>query len=225
MATRKIPLATEELYHLYNRGVDKRIVFSSNFEYQRFLNTLLYSQYPHLKRFSWNKFPLDKLGQEHKNDAIVQLLGFCLIPNHFHLVVRQLIDSGISKFMHGLGTSYTNFFNTKHERSGSLFQSTFQSVHIKTDEQLIHVIRYIHLNPAVSGLVEKPEDWFWSSHLDYLNLRKPPLIDTQEVLSYFSLTNDPGQKINAYKNFVDDHIAYAKEWKRMMRDLKDEATS
>lgn len=86
-------------------------------------------------------------------------------------------------------------------------------------------MRYIHLNPVVSGLVAKPEDWFWSSHLDYLDLRKPPLLDTKEILSFFSSTNDYKQKINAYKKFVDDQIAYAKELEQIKHDLKDEATS
>lgn len=218
MTVRKVPLASGEVYHLYNRGVDKRTIFTDNSEYQRFLNTILYYLCLRPQRFSWNKSQEKLINQQTQKSPRVQLLGFTLIPNHFHLAVRQLVDNGITNFMHDMGTSYTNFFNIKHKRSGSLFQGSFQSVHIKTDEQLIHIIRYIHLNSVVSGLVAKPEDWFWSSHLDYLDLRKPPLLDTKEILSYFSSITD-------YKKFINDQIAYAKELEQIKHDLKDEATS
>lgn len=218
MANRKVPLMSGEIYHLYNRGVDKRIVFTNDSEYPRFLNTVLYYQYPQQLRFSWKELAKSKTGLKNENNAIVKILSFNLMPNHFHLLVRQLTDNGITKFMHNIGTSYTNFFNTKHHRSGSLFQGRFQSVHIKTNEQFLHTMRYIHLNHVVSGLVKKPEDWPWSSHLDYLGLRKPSLLDTQEILSCFSSLTD-------YKKFIDDQIEYAKELEQIKRDLKDEATS
>lgn len=215
MATRKVPLVTGEIYHLYNRGVDKRVIFSNDSQYQRFLNTILYYQYSRRQCFSHSQTlnPALNLIIKSKDEPLIQLLSFNLIPNHFHLLARQLAENGISKFMHYVGTAYTTFFNTKNDRSGSLFQSTFQSVHIKSDEQLLYVMRYIHLNPVVSNLVSKPEDWFWSSHLDYLGIRNPPLIDTAEILSYFP-------SVDAYQKFVNDQIDYAKQLAQIKSDLK-----
>lgn len=112
MATRKTPLVTGEIYHLYNRGVDKRIVFTNNYEYQRFLDTLLYYQYSRQLSFSHNQTH-SEAGlslEKHKSNSLIQFLSFDLQFNHFHLLVRQLIDDGISKFMHNISTSYTTFF-------------------------------------------------------------------------------------------------------------------
>lgn len=215
MATRKVPLVTGEIYHLYNRGVDKRVIFANDSQYQRFLNTFLYYQSPHQLSFGHSQ-TYSKAGlslEREKQNPLIQLLSFDLQPNHFHLLARQLIDGGISKFMHDVSTAYTTFFNTKNDRSGSLFQSTFKSVHITSDEHLLYVMRYIHINSVAANLVSKPEDWFWSSHLDYLGIRKPPLIDTQEILSYF-----PSR--DAYQKYVNDQIDYAKHLTQIKSDLK-----
>lgn len=121
------------------------------------------------------------------------------MPNHFHLQVRQLKENGISIFMSQVLNSYTKYFNTKYERVGALFQGAFKSVLIETDEQLIHLSRYIHLNPVVSGISKNPEDYHWSSYHEYLE--EPVLCSPSEVLNFF-------QSKEKYKEFVQDQIEY-----------------
>jgi putative transposase len=123
------------------------------------------------------------------------------MPNHFHFLVRQLKDNGISIFMSQVSNSYTKFFNTKNKRIGALFQGPFKAVHIQSDEQLIHTSRYIHLNPVVSNLTKNIASYRWSSYCEYLD--KPYICSTSEILDFFASPV-------AYKSFIENQINYAK---------------
>jgi len=122
----------------------------------------------------------------------VDILTFVLMPNHYHLLLRQRVDGGISKFMQKLGTGYTMYFNEKHERSGALFQGRYKSVHIEDDRQLLYIPHYIHLNPLAlidrgSTSINKNADEFlnsyrWSSYLDYVGGRAFPSVTDREYL-------------------------------------------
>jgi len=140
------------IYHLLNRGVDSRVVFQSKRDYERFLLTILECNSSDVvagNRCRRNLFSIsdseDKKDQ--KGYPLVEILAFCLMPNHFHLVVKQLVDGGISKFMQRLGNSYTKYFNIKNERKGSLFMSRYKSVYVDSDSQFQHLITYVHANP------------------------------------------------------------------------------
>lgn len=128
------------------------------------------------------------------------------MPNHFHFLLKQLQDNGISIFISKFSNSYAKYFNTKHERVGPLFQGRFKAIHIENDEQLIHVSRYIHLNPVVSSLIntEALESYLWSSYPKYLDLAMLDFVDKEMVMSFF-------KSEVKYKNFVLDQIDYGKK--------------
>lgn len=122
------------IYHVYNRGVEKRIIFRSEADYAIFLKII--------------KNLLDPEERSQPNfSKDVEILAYCLMPNHFHLMLKQLTIDGMTKFIKSLSTRYSMYFNTKYERTGPLFQGSYKAVLIQTNEQLIHLSRYIHLNP------------------------------------------------------------------------------
>ena len=127
------------------------------------------------------------------------------MPNHFHFLLKQIAENGISIFVSKFTNSYTKYYNTKRSRTGPMFQGVFKSVYVESDEQLIHLSRYIHLNPVASVIIKDAEllSYPWSSLRDYLR-GKPSLLYIEPVLNHFSSSND-------YKNFVLDRIDYAKQ--------------
>lgn len=198
MPRRITPLVNNEFYHLFNRGVEKRTIFTNHWDYRRFLKICYYYQFlgpkPSFSKFTKSDLNLFKPLPENK---IVDIICYCLMPNHFHFLIRQLKDNGISLFMGQLLNSYTKYFNIKYSRVGALFQGTFKAILIETDEQLIHLSRYIHLNPVVSGLVKNLDEWNWSSYPEYMN--QPILCSTKEILNFF-----PSKE--KYKEFVEAQI-------------------
>jgi len=147
---RKTKLVQGECYHIYNRGVDKRIIFLNNYDYQRFillLHVLNTNKNLKLRDLIKNNSFCELLKNKNE-DPIVAIGAYCLMPNHFHLLLTPLVENGISKFMLKLLTSYSMYFNIKNVRNGALFQGAFKSEHIRTDEQLRYIYSYIHLNSA-----------------------------------------------------------------------------
>lgn len=142
MATRKITFAIDEFYHLYNRGVDKRVIFLDKEDCEHFRYLL------HLCNTN-QKIHLSRLPLSFEKDEPIVAIGlYCLMPNHFHILVKEIEEGGISKFMLKLTTAYVMYFNKKYARTGALFEGTFKSVHITEDTQLKYLYSYIHLNPA-----------------------------------------------------------------------------
>ncbi len=125
------------------------------------------------------------------------------MPNHFHLLLKQVQDSGISQFIGKLSNSYTRYFNTLNKRVGPLFQGRFKAVRVKTDEQLLHLSRYIHLNPYVANLVKDPSFYQWSSYNEYLDI-KNGICNKDIVLGLFKDSSE-------YATFVTDHSEYARQ--------------
>lgn len=202
------------MYHVFNRGVEKRNVFTDRREYSRFLETIQYYQqiYPQV-RFS----KADKDKKENLSDKkLVEIIAYCLMPNHFHFLLRQVSDNGISTFIRRLINSYTRYFNTKNERVGSLFQGPFKAVRMESDEQLLHVTRYIHLNPLTGYLVKNLRNFEWSSYLVYIGLEDNKLCKREELEQLISLRD--------YERFVQDQADYTKQLeniKHLALDLKD----
>lgn len=199
MSYRIIPFANGEYYHLYNRGLEKQNLFASNREYSRFIKAIFYYQIQSPKpKFSMRNgpkmFPIDA------SKKIVDILCYCLMPNHFHLLVRQIQEGGISEFMRKISESTTKYRNTKHNRQGPLFQGAFKAVHIETDEQLIHVSRYIHLNPLVALIIKDLKLYPWSSYPTFIGLDNQSVFK-EEILSFF-------KSPKAYEKFVIDQADY-----------------
>ena len=193
MGGRKIQFANDYYYHIYNRGVDKRKIFLNDFDYIRFLESLRdFNDIEsvggiYLKKIRDRRFG----GTTSKKEPLVRILCYCLMPNHYHFLLEQLENNGITGFMRRIGTGYSRYFNDKYERSGTLFESRFQAVLVERNEQLEHLLRYIHLNPLdvlepnwrESGIkdVNKAEKFLekyrWSSHLAYISDRPSKIID------------------------------------------------
>lgn len=152
---RKTPFVNGEYYHVYNRGTDKRNIFSDKKDMERFLKSMIIfncvdgvgsiRDMPSISQMSdvWDV----KREFEDKN-KMIEFVAFCLNPNHFHFILRQIVDGGISEFMKRLG-GYTKYFNEKHQRSGVLFQGKFKSIHINSNEYLLHLSAYVNLNDRV----------------------------------------------------------------------------
>lgn len=135
------------------------------------------------------------------NDLLVQLISFCVMPTHFHLILQQEQDQGIVKFISKVLNSYSKYFNQRHKRNGPLWSSRFKSVHIINDEQLLHLTRYIHLNPTSAGLVERPEEWEYSSYKQFIKKED----HVYQLCKHEHLLDiEPRQ----YKKFVDDGKSY-----------------
>ncbi len=154
---RKINFAEGEYYHIYNRGVDKRSIFSDERDYERFIICLFLSNSNKYFGISKNKRSEDwSFGNsilKERGESIVAIGVYSLMPNHFHLLVKEIAPGGISKFMQKLQAGYTLYFNKKHHRTGALFESTFKAEHVDSDRYLKYLYSYIHLNSV--GIIDK----------------------------------------------------------------------
>ncbi len=146
--TRKFKFSVDEYYHVYNRGVDKRIIFLNKGDKLRF-QALLYlcnsDKIVHVSELS-DQYSGDQVYQVDRGSPLVDIGAYCLMNNHFHLLLRERIEGGISLFMQKLATAYTMYFNILYDRTGSLFQGTFKAVHVQNDVHLKYLFAYIHLN-------------------------------------------------------------------------------
>lgn len=219
MPGRTVPLITDQIYHVLNRGVASQPMFLTQWDYSRAIEIIFYYQNQNLPlRYSFfRRLPvkqrteiLDQLKK--RADFLVEIIAYCLMPNHFHLVLKQIKDGGISTFMSNLSNSYTRYFNTKNKRIGPLLQGKFKAVRVETDEQLFHLSRYIHLNPYSSYVIKslrKLESYPYSSLSEYLGLTKSKNCHKEIVLDNFK---DP----TSYKKFVFDQADY----QRMLQEIK-----
>jgi putative transposase len=201
---RKFVFANDHYYHVFNRGHEKREIFSDVREYRRFLELLNYYRFskPPLRFSKYMEINQKQRTEilhslEKNNRQIVEVICYCLMPNHFHLLLKQLEKNGIAKFLAQVSNSYTKYFNTKHSRASNLFQGTFKAVHVESDEQLLHLSRYIHTNPITASLTTKPEEYLWSSYLDYTSPVCRSLVSPNIILTQF-------QSPSGYLKFVID---------------------
>lgn len=216
MPYRTTPFVTNQIYHIFNRGVAKLPIFTNKRDYARFLETIYYyrfqgpkPKFSQLSRFKDSKFE--------KNKKIVEIFCYCLMPNHYHFLIKQLQDNGISEFISKISNSYTKYFNTKHNRVGPLLQGQFKAVRIEYEEQLIHVSRYIHLNPIASYLVKDLKTYPWSSYLNYIDSEQNKNCSKDFILSMF-------KNPQKYEQFVLNQIEYAQSLERIKHlviDIED----
>lgn len=212
MPYRIVPLVNDQVYHIYNRGSEKRIIYEDRRDYQRFLKTLTYYQLTGPKPKLSHFFHYQNFKPE-QAQKLIEVLAYCMMPNHFHLLVKQLKDGGITNLMSHLSLSYTKYFNTKYNRVGPLLQGQFKAVRIESDEQLVHVSRYIHLNPLVSYLVKNLKDYHWSSYNEYIS-GQSGFCSKAEILGLFKSPKD-------YQEFIEDQINYAQELELIKHKLVD----
>ncbi len=183
---RSIVFVSGEFYHVYNRGTDKRDVFLDESDYNRFI-TLLYvanGTVPvDLKLQGRTLYDVRNIA---RGNELVNICGYALMPNHYHLLLQANVDAGVSDFMRKLGTAYTMYFNTKNERSGNLFQGKFKATHVNDDQYLQYLLSYIHLNPVAliepnwkeTGIKNRQQanqflsQYKYSSYPDYLEINR-----------------------------------------------------
>jgi len=213
--SRKESIFTGEFYHVYNRGVEKRRIFLSHLDYQRFTNALFHYLVTD-KKFTDVDHSTTALPEPGLDKGFIkpaELIAFCLMPNHFHFLVKQIKNKGISEYVHQVTTSYAKYFNLKNERVGPLFQGRFKAKRIDTLELLLYVSKYIHRNPIDSAkkklTFNQNSGYPWSSLRDYA-LEEDSLIFKEPILANFS------SKVQ-YLNFVKNN--FADEELRSLRDI------
>ena len=193
-----------QIYHIYNRGVEKRDIFLDDKDYLRFIHDLFefndrdpafnVAYYFNSKSKEVKSQYLEKERKPRK--LLVEILLFTLMPNHFHLLLKQKQENGIVKFMQKLGTGYTNYFNKKYDRVGGLSQGRFKAVLINEEAHLIHIPFYFHTNPIDliygsstsidwRGQIEFLENYRWSSFLDYIGKKNFPSVTSRKFLLEF----------------------------------------
>lgn len=229
MPRRKIQLVNGEFYHIVKRGVEEREIFLDDEDHFRFINSLLVCNdempTPWYSRGFWHQRAPDSLskGGYKQKIPLVEIHAFALMPNHFHLLVRQLIEKGIALLMQKLG-GYSYYLNKKYKRTGTLFQDRYKIIHIKTQEQLKNNFVYIHTNPV--ALIE-PEwknwkvnnsqkaieflerEYNWSSYWDYIGKENFPLVTKRDF--FLRLLNGEGgikQEINSWVRFKSGNVKF-----------------
>lgn len=198
-------------YHIYNRGVDKRDIFLDDQDYKTFLALLKSYLAPVPPPDQTSPFktirPYQLKHRESMNlTSEAKLLAYCLMPNHFHLLIKQDTPHAITKLIRRVATSYVTYFNQKYDRAGTLFQGTYRAVTIQDEPYLLHLSRYIHLNPVKTTKIgpistsESPASYPYSSYHWYLAPTPPNWLDTSLILSYFQ--KNRGQFPNPYTSYV-----------------------
>jgi len=203
--------APGEVYHIYNRGVDKRKIFINPKDRERFYQSMIvFNANDPVGSLYEHAFNL-RLGRSKTNTKpLVDIISYCLNPNHYHLIVRQRSQNGISEFMKRLGGGYTMYFNARNKRSGALFQGRFKSVHITTNEQLIHVVSYVNLNWRVHRLGGSTSKSSWE---EYISDAKG-FCEKGIILKQF-------RSVHEYKKFAEETLDYFLEQKQLAKELKD----
>jgi len=210
MTIRKTILATGEVYHVLNRSVQKVPIFQGKRECNFFLEAMeYYLQVEPPVKFSLYKTNKDRFNFKMDENFLVKVIAYCLMPNHFHLILKQLVEEGIKKYIQRLTNSFAHYYSKKYESSGHLFEGNFKAVRVGSDEQMWHLSRYIHLNPVSSYLVEEPEDYLFSSYKIYLAKEKSDFIDPSLIMGNFS---SPAK----YEAFVKNR----KDYQRTLEEIK-----
>lgn len=216
MATKSRRFDPNYFYHIYNCGVEKRTIFLDEKDYQRFLETLSYYLYDQkLSYAQFKNLPLEEQGRYYllhprtTGKQRVKLLAYCLMPNHFHLLLKPARKNGATVLVADLANSYTKYFNVKNQRLGNLLQGTFKAKEIDNEESLLQVSRYIHLNPVFSsktnpqGKLKSPSAYPFSSYDEWVVAGRTGLVDQEELTAWLKVFG--GRE--GYRDFVEAKIA------------------
>lgn len=179
--------AQNSIVHVYNRGNNKEKIFFDEQDYKAFLfrvGLTLGVESEVLQKEKLTSVPYSRIRIE-GNKNLFKLHAFCLMPNHFHLLIEQCGDVPISKLISQICTSYAMYINKKHKRVGHVFQDCFKAVLIETNPQLMWTSAYIHMNPVKAKLVKHPKDYKWSSYNDYIGIKNLPIVYTDFLKSTF----------------------------------------
>lgn len=221
---RKQVLATNEIYHVLNRGVASQPIFNSDQDRRRFLDLvdfyrfadplMSFSSYLKLEKGVRDRY-ITNLREQGKTK--IEIFSYCLMPNHFHFLLRQVVEEGILKTLSNIQNAYAKYINLKNRRAGPLFQSRFRAVRVSTDDVFLHISRYIHLNPGTAYLVkaENLDSYGWSSCPEYFGHRRPRFTNTEEIL-------EMSGGIDNYRGFVLNQLDYQRKMDQIKHLLLEE---
>lgn len=215
---RKVPFVNSEFYHVYNRGVDKRDIFSNQYDLDRFFQSMdEFNVIEPIGSIYQNSFQKQNR-LSGSTTKLVHVVAYCLNHNHYHLLLEQVCDRGIEKFMHKLSTGYTRYFNDRNKRNGALFQGRFKAIHIDSNEYLLHVSAYINLNDRIhqlSGSTTKlPMKSSWE---EYMNIYPPQDFCKKDmILGQFNTTDE-------YKTFAEETMEGIVEMRKEDKKSKSES--
>lgn len=190
----------DSYYHIYNRGVEKRTIFLDEKDYKVFLSYLQFYLTNPLRGSTPKSFPSQLL---HNHTQNIKIIAYCLMPNHFHLFVKQTDRYAINHFMRSLSTRYSMYFNKRYTRVGPLFQGIYKAVYIDNEMQYLYLSKYIHRNPLdLPGHEKSPKlvDYPYSSYRNYLGIIHQSWVNPTEIVEYFSKENHHAP----YREFVED---------------------
>ena len=200
-----------ERYHIFNRGVEKRDVFMDTHDYQRFIEGLrefnTVQPIGNLRDTMQYKKALQELNTCSK--PLVKIIAYCLNSNHYHLILEEIIEGGISEFMKRVSGGYTLYFNKKYERSGALFQGRYKKVLINSNEYLLYLSAYVNQNHYIHGY--KEANWLYSSLLEYQNKRQGGLCDKRIIMEQFN------NNVLDYVKFMNLNAEYLKDKKEFSK--------
>ena len=184
---RKITFTAGQHYHVYNRGTDKREIFTDQYDLNRFFEAMKeFNAVEPIGSIYENSFRKKNEIEQIDTKPLVKFVAYCLNPNHFHFLIEQVEEKGIEKFMHRIGLGYTKYYNNKYKRSGALFQGRFKAKHVGSNEYLLHLSAYINGNDQLGNPVSKLSK---SSLNEYINPGTDLFCDTQIILGQFSGTD------------------------------------
>jgi putative transposase len=217
MTTHRPILSTNEFYHVFNRSIANQPIFNDIYYLNKIIKIVNYYRFKQkIKLSKFNLLP-NRIQNEYLEDiqessSLVEIYCFTFMPNHYHFLLKQLQDKGISKFVSNIQNSFAKNFNLMNDRNGSLFQTGFKSRRIITNEDFIHISRYIHLNPVTSKIInfEKLLNYPFTSLSWYFNTNSNKFINTKYLLNYF-------QNFNNYVEFLRNQV----EYQQKLKEIKD----
>ena len=210
---RKIKFVTNEFYHIYNRGVDKRNIFTDQYDLQRFLQSMdEFNTLNPIGSLYESSFLTPEIKTKRKLKRLVNFIAYCLNPNHYHFILQQAAENGISQFMHRQGGGYSWYFNKKYKRTGALFQGTFKARHIDSNEYLLRVSAYVNLNSKVHQLGGLAAKLSKSSLDEYATDLKSGLCRKNIILDQFNSRKE-------YQSFALDVLPDLIERKRREKEF------
>jgi putative transposase len=214
-----MPLVNNQIYHVVTRSIAGFTVFNSADDYARIKLAVYYYSFEDCpNRFSHHYLKDRTNIATIRNDLadkkkLVEIIAYCIMPTHVHLVLRQAADRGISDYMQRIFISYAKYFNTKYNRKGPLLEGRFKSILVDDTEQLLHLTRYVHLNPSTAYLVNYPEDWEMSSYREFIGAEHDPICAFADLLQI---------NTERYRKFVEDRKDYQRKLAGLKRLTLDE---
>ena len=207
---RKVRCENGGYYHIYNRGVDKRNIFSDARDQKRFFQSMEeFNDTDPIGSIYVNSFRKQKIVEVRK-ESLVNFICYCLNRNHFHFILQQVNDRGIERFMHKLGSGYTTYFNKRYKRSGVLFQGAYKAKHIDSDRYLLHVSAYVNLNNRIKS---KKNSLSQSSWDEYVMANQEDFCKKDVILNQFS-------SISRYRKFAENALQDIRKRKELAQDLE-----